>query len=92
MRILRAMSEARISSLTCGGVLFSCADTSTAITNVAPAAIAAETGTGKELLARMIHRASTRSDGGTTVDRPFIAVNLAGLTDVARQAFPVRGV
>ena len=41
--------------------------------------ILGESGTGKELLARLIHRASTRSDGGDTVERPFIAVNLAAI-------------
>jgi DNA-binding NtrC family response regulator len=41
--------------------------------------ILGESGTGKELLARMIHRASTRSEDGATVERPFIAVNLAAI-------------
>ncbi len=40
--------------------------------------ILGESGTGKELLARMIHRASARTDAGAP-ERPFIAVNLAAI-------------
>jgi DNA-binding NtrC family response regulator len=41
--------------------------------------ILGESGTGKELLARMIHRASARTDAGAPAERPFIAVNLAAI-------------
>ena len=42
--------------------------------------IEGETGSGKELVARAIHRASSRRDG------PFVAVNCAGLTDTLLSA------
>jgi DNA-binding NtrC family response regulator len=41
--------------------------------------ILGDSGTGKELLARMIHRAAARDAGVAGADRPFIAVNLAAI-------------